>query len=152
MHNNQLKIILLSKECQLLTKMLQLMSYSFSLSLKMAGEVGLEPTMVCRRRFWRPVQSPLCDTPWGERRGSNSRHPRPQRGALPTELRPPYWCSRMDLNHRRWDLQSHALPTELSPHMAEEVGFEPTRLLHPNALAVRPLQPDLSTPPYVFLF
>lgn len=29
----------------------------------MAGEVGLEPTMVCRRRFWRPVQSPLCDSP-----------------------------------------------------------------------------------------
>ena len=29
----------------------------------MAGEVGLEPTVVCRRRLWRPVQSPLCDSP-----------------------------------------------------------------------------------------
>ena len=30
--------------------------------------------------------------------------------------------------------------------LARDVGFEPTRLLHPNALAVRPLQPDLSNP------
>lgn len=40
--------------------------YSLLLALKgtgMAGEVGLEPTMVCRRRLWRPVQSPLCDSP-----------------------------------------------------------------------------------------
>ena len=56
------------------------------------------------------------------------------------------WWGEMELNHRRSDLQSDALPTELSPHMAEGVGFEPTRLLHPIALAVRPLQPDLSTP------
>src|SRR5690625_7991111 len=26
---------------------------------------------------------------WGDRRDLNPRHPRPQRGALPTELRPP---------------------------------------------------------------
>ena len=26
---------------------------------------------------------------WGERRGSNPRHPGPQPGALPAELRPP---------------------------------------------------------------
>lgn len=33
---------------------------------------------------------------WGDRRGSNSRHPEPQSGALPTELRPP-WHFRQDL-------------------------------------------------------
>lgn len=27
-----------------------------------AREVGLEPTMVCRRWLWRPMQSPLCDS------------------------------------------------------------------------------------------
>ena len=40
----------------------------------MAGEVGLEPTMVCRRRFWRPMQSPLCDSPiWRKKWDSNPR-------------------------------------------------------------------------------
>ena len=29
----------------------------------MAGEVGLEPTMDARRWFWRPVLSPLSDSP-----------------------------------------------------------------------------------------
>lgn len=28
---------------------------------------------------------------WGERRGLNPRHPEPQSGALPTELRPPLY-------------------------------------------------------------
>ena len=36
------------------------------------------------------------------------------------------WCSRMDLNHRRWDLQSHALPTELQEHMEQKVRVELT--------------------------
>ena len=30
---------------------------------------------------------------WGERRGSNPRHPGPQPGALPAELRPPCFYS-----------------------------------------------------------
>ena len=39
----------------------------------------------------KSVALPLGDIPiWGERRDSNSRHPEPQSGALPTELRPPY--------------------------------------------------------------
>ena len=50
-----------------------------------------------------------------------------------------HWWGEKDLNLRRLALQANALPTELSPHMAEEVGLEPTRLLHPSTLAVCPL-------------
>ena len=32
---------------------------------------------------------------WGERRGSNPRHPGPQPGALPAELRPPCFAKAM---------------------------------------------------------
>ena len=34
----------------------------------------------------------ICSFHWGERRGSNPRHPGPQPGALPAELRPPLNC------------------------------------------------------------
>ena len=36
---------------------------TFAFFTLMAGAVGLEPTVVRRRRFWRPMHSPLCDTP-----------------------------------------------------------------------------------------
>ena len=42
--------------------------------LLMAEAVGLEPTRVINRRFWRPLQSPLCETSilkWCQRWDSN---------------------------------------------------------------------------------
>lgn len=42
--------------------------------LLMAEAVGLEPTWVINRRFWRPLQSPLCETSifkWCARRDLN---------------------------------------------------------------------------------
>ena len=55
---------------------------------KLAGIAGFEPAndgvKVRCLTAWRYPKI------WGERRDSNSRHPEPQSGALPTELRPPY--------------------------------------------------------------
>ena len=53
---------------------------------------------------------PLGDIPlmWGERWDSNPRHPEPQSGALPTELRPPHFLlimervKRIELSQPAW--------------------------------------------------
>ena len=70
------------------------------------------------------MQLPLCDTTWGERRGSDSRHPRPQRGALPTELRPPYTrlIYKTRLAVRLCQLHKNRL---LYESMAPRTGLEP---------------------------
>ena len=95
------------------------------------------------------------DTIWREWRGSNSRPPAWQAGAL-TKLSytPIYggpnrtwtcdpllvrqvlsqlsyrtmWCLEAESNHRHEDFQSSALPTELSRQVAEELGLEPRHL------------------------
>ena len=65
---------------------------------------------------------------WSGRRGSDSRPPPWQGGALPTELLPhERRCLGAELNHRHCDFQSHALPTELPRHMmATRKGLEPS--------------------------
>ena len=64
---------------------------------------------------------------WSGRRGSDSRPPPWQGGALPTELLPHKRCLGAELNHRHCDFQSHALPTELPRLMlATRKGLEPS--------------------------
>lgn len=75
-----------------------------------AGDLGCRPTAACfsSTSFASSTLLPPADRPprpraeramdtqaagakfWGGRRGSNPRHPEPQSGALPAELRPPY--------------------------------------------------------------
>src|SRR3712207_1584437 len=53
---------------------------------------------------------------WGDRRDSNPRQPVPQTGALPTELRSPYfWSGKRGSNSRHSAWKADALPTELFP-------------------------------------
>ncbi len=63
---------------------------------------------------------------WSGRRGSDSRPPPWQGGALPTELLPQEMCLGAESNHRHCDFQSHALPTELPRLMATRKGLEPS--------------------------
>ena len=46
---------------------------------------------------------------WGERRGSNPRHPGPQPGALPAELRPPCLLT--------WLMIRQKIPKVFSPYL-----------------------------------
>ncbi len=41
--------------------------------------------------IWSFVANKSFAIMWGDRRGLNPRQPEPQSGALPTELRPPYY-------------------------------------------------------------
>ena len=65
---------------------------------------------------------------WGDRRDLNPRQPVPQTGALPTELRSPYylcnhlslkikWSGRRGSNSRHSAWKADALPTELLPQI-----------------------------------
>src|SRR5690349_20227552 len=75
---------------------------------------------------------------WGERRGLNPRPPRPQRGALPAELRPP--CDTTGLESRpRKRGPSYLLPGSGRDHPGE-VGpaRTPVRSIRAHGQAVSP--------------
>ncbi len=51
---------------------------------------------------------------WGERRGSNPRHPGPQPGALPAELRPPCVGNSTPINGLLYSLLLGSAQIEIS--------------------------------------
>ena len=92
----------------------------------MAGITGFEPVndgvkVRCLTAWLYPNN--IITFKWGERRDSNSRHPEPQPGALPTELLPPYG---VPLGIRTPDprlRRALLYPAELKIHIENKIYF-----------------------------